>query len=180
VLRYLLKKKDSKAWLIYWILLLQEFDLEIWDKKGLENVVVDHLSHIPNSPCNKLPINDDFPDENLLVVIREPWFSDIVNYLVTNQTPSHWSKMMYTGTYLKSGISFERNRIFSSTVPTKSLGDAFSMKKSRVFYLSVMSLHAVYTLVPVRLLKMCYKVGSIGPLFLKMPMKFCQMCPRCG
>ena len=35
VLKYLLTKKDAKAHLIYWILLLQEFDLEIHDKKGL-------------------------------------------------------------------------------------------------------------------------------------------------
>ena len=82
-------KKDAKAQLICWILLLQEFDLEIRDKKGVENVVADHLSWIPNSPCNELPINEDFLDENLLVIFREPWYADIVNYLVTNQTPSH-------------------------------------------------------------------------------------------
>jgi len=41
------------------------------DKKGVDNVVVDHLSHIPNSQCNELPINDDFFDEKLLVVFRE-------------------------------------------------------------------------------------------------------------
>ena len=85
-------KKDAKAWLIRWILLLWEFDLEIRDKKGVENAVTDHLSHILNSPCNELPINDDFPDEKLIAVFRESWFADIVNYLATNQTPSHWSK----------------------------------------------------------------------------------------
>ena len=91
-LRYIIMKKDAKAQVICWILLLQEFDLEIRDKKGVEYVVADHLSQIPNSPCNKLPINKDFPDENLLAIFRESWFADIVNYLVTNQTPSHWSK----------------------------------------------------------------------------------------
>ena len=82
-------KKDAKARLIRWILLLQEFNLEIRDKKGVENVVADHLSRILNYPCNELPINDDFPDEKLLAFFREPWFADIVNYLVTNQSPSH-------------------------------------------------------------------------------------------
>ena len=67
-------KKDAKVRLIRWILLLQEFDLEIRDKKGVKNVNADHLSCIPNSSCNELPINDDFPDEKLLVVFREPWF----------------------------------------------------------------------------------------------------------
>ena len=77
-------KKDTKARLIRWILLLQEFDLKIWDKKGVKNVITDHLSRDPNAPYNELPINDDFPDEWLLATFREPWFTDIVNYLVTN------------------------------------------------------------------------------------------------
>jgi len=92
VLRYLMVKKDAKAQLIRWTLLLQEFDLEIRDKKGLKNIVADHLSCIPNSPYNELPINDNFSDEQLLVSFRESWFADIVNHLVTNQTLSHWSK----------------------------------------------------------------------------------------
>ena len=36
-LKYLLTKKDAKPWLIRWILSLQEFDIEIWDNKGVEN-----------------------------------------------------------------------------------------------------------------------------------------------
>jgi len=48
-LKYLLTKADSKPQLLRWILLLQEFDLEIRDKKRVENVVADHLSRLDNS-----------------------------------------------------------------------------------------------------------------------------------
>ena len=78
--------------LIRWILLLQEFDLTIKDKKGVENVVADHLSRLtfeshPDSP----PIVETFPDEQLLDVDTLPWYADIVNYLATGETPSYWS-----------------------------------------------------------------------------------------
>ena len=77
---------------------------------------------------------------------------------------------MSTGSYLNFNISFERNRIFSSTVSTKPLGDVFLMRKSKVFPFFVMSSHAEDTLVPIRLLKKCYKVGSIDILFSKIPL----------
>ncbi|CAN6543874.1 unnamed protein product [Malus baccata var. baccata] len=85
-LKYFLSKKDAKPRLIRWILLLQEFDLEIRDKKGSENVVADHLSrlNIPTaSEEDSLPLRESFPDEQLFAVqFRTPWFVDMVNYLV--------------------------------------------------------------------------------------------------
>ncbi|CAL8174473.1 unnamed protein product [Prunus armeniaca] len=83
-LRYLLTKKDAKPRLIRWILLLQEFDLEIRDKKGCENVVADHLSRIVVEEQGEavLPLNETFPDEQLFVAqVKEPWYADFVNYL---------------------------------------------------------------------------------------------------
>ena len=78
-LKYLLTKQDAKARLIRWVLLLQEFNLQIKDKKGVENVVVDHLSiltiaHDYHNP----PINDKFPDESLLFIGNAPWYAHIV------------------------------------------------------------------------------------------------------
>ncbi|RVW18876.1 Retrovirus-related Pol polyprotein from transposon 17.6 [Vitis vinifera] len=90
-LKYLLTKQDAKARLIRWILLLQEFNLQIRDKKGVENVVADHLSRLNIAhDTHGLPINDDFPEESLMLVEEVPWFAHIANYLVTGEIPSEW------------------------------------------------------------------------------------------
>ncbi|CAN6677320.1 unnamed protein product [Malus baccata var. baccata] len=66
-LKYLFTKKEAKPRLIRWMLLLQEFDIEIRDKKGCENVVADHLSRLVREE-EDLPISETFPDEQLLFV----------------------------------------------------------------------------------------------------------------
>ncbi|KAJ0520261.1 putative nucleotidyltransferase, Ribonuclease H [Helianthus annuus] len=87
-LRHLFAKKDAKPRLIRWILLLQEFDLEIRDKKGAENVAADHLSRLENLESDESDedeIGDSFPHETLMFVKPEDegmlWYADIVNYL---------------------------------------------------------------------------------------------------
>jgi len=69
-LRHLMKKSNSKPRLIRRILLLQEFDSEIKDKAGLVNMVADHLSYLSteSTPSEELPIDDSFPDEQLLAI----------------------------------------------------------------------------------------------------------------
>ena len=72
--------------------MVQEFDLQIKDKKGVENVVADHLSRLAimhNS--HGLPINDDFLDESLMFLVKTPWYAHIANYLVTGEIPSEWN-----------------------------------------------------------------------------------------
>ena len=91
-MRYLLTKKEAKPRLLRWILLLQEFDVEIWDKKGSENVVADHLSRI--MILEGETIQETFPDEQLLAISHTHllWFADIVNFNVIGQIPHGWTK----------------------------------------------------------------------------------------
>ncbi|CAM9000311.1 unnamed protein product [Rhodiola kirilowii] len=73
-IRYLMKKKEAKPRLIRWILLLQEFDVEIRDKKGIENTVADHLSRIVRGE-EEGHITESFPDEHLYAVsTKVPWY----------------------------------------------------------------------------------------------------------
>ena len=66
-IKYLMTKKGEKPRLIRWVLLLQEFDVEIKDKKQAENLVADHLSRLEGS-SKEIQINDDFPNEQLLEI----------------------------------------------------------------------------------------------------------------
>ncbi|RDY01845.1 hypothetical protein CR513_14773, partial [Mucuna pruriens] len=71
---------------------LQEFDIEIKDKSGVENLVVDHLSRIEGR-IDPVPIRDDFTDEQLMQLDgNTPWFADIVNYLVASILPPEASR----------------------------------------------------------------------------------------
>ena len=92
-IKYLMTKKDAKSRLIRWVLLLQEFDLEIKDKKGTKNLVADHLTRL-EGPRDEVQVNDDFPDEQLLAIgdtKTVPWFADYVNYLVAKVIPPDFS-----------------------------------------------------------------------------------------
>jgi hypothetical protein len=78
-IKYLLAKKDAKPRLISWILLLREFDVEIRDKKGVENVVADHLSKMNCGQDDKEPIEDKMRDNHLYRVLdKDTWMIDII------------------------------------------------------------------------------------------------------
>ncbi|KAI5669274.1 hypothetical protein M9H77_19127 [Catharanthus roseus] len=88
-------KPKTKPRLIRWILLLQEFDIEIRDKKGSENLVADHLSRLWNNNHDEaVALKDTFPDEQLFSLSHSlvPWFAPIVNYLSAGEIPAHWNK----------------------------------------------------------------------------------------
>ncbi|KAJ4724585.1 Transposon Ty3-I Gag-Pol polyprotein [Melia azedarach] len=95
-IKYLLAKKDAKPRLIRWVLLLQEFDWEIRDKKGFENLVANHLSrleHEDSEENSSSAIKEVFPDEQLfsLKTWKAPWYADFVNYLACNILPDDLS-----------------------------------------------------------------------------------------
>ncbi|GKF88713.1 reverse transcriptase domain-containing protein [Tanacetum coccineum] len=98
VLKYLFNKKDAKARLLRWVLLLQEFDFKVIDTKGDENYAADHLSHLENPYENVLDpkeITETFPLETLNVLTfrdqSTSWFADFANY--------------HTGKFIKKGMS---------------------------------------------------------------------------
>ena len=85
-----MEKKDAKPRLIRWVLLLQEFDLHITDRKGAENPVADNLSRLENVLDDPLPIDDSFPDEQLAainVANGTPWYADYANYILAKYLP---------------------------------------------------------------------------------------------
>ncbi|KAG7559399.1 Retrotransposon gag domain [Arabidopsis thaliana x Arabidopsis arenosa] len=106
-LRHIYAKKDTKPRLLRWILLLQEFDMEIVDKKGIENGAADHLSRMRMEEAT--PIDDSMPEEQLLAIksyeivynkkeievacaVKEekfPWYADFVNYLICGEIPKY-------------------------------------------------------------------------------------------
>jgi hypothetical protein len=63
---------------------LQEFNIQIKDKKGVENVMANHLSRLTFEEVKEeIPIRDAFLNEQLFAVTELPWYAHIVNYLVT-------------------------------------------------------------------------------------------------
>nr|GFA35351.1 reverse transcriptase domain-containing protein [Tanacetum cinerariifolium] len=91
-LKYLFSKKDAKARLLRWVLLLQEFDFKVLDTKGAENLEADHLSRLENPYKNVLDpkeINETFPFETLSMVTfhgnsSSPWYANFANYHAGN------------------------------------------------------------------------------------------------
>ncbi|GJS51438.1 reverse transcriptase domain-containing protein [Tanacetum coccineum] len=108
--------------LLRWILLLQEFDVVIRDKKGAENLAADHLSRLENphqSELEKKEITETFPLETLgMVTFRgddnAPWFADFANY--------------HAGNFVIKGMSSQQKRKFFKDVKHYFWDDPFLFK----------------------------------------------------
>ncbi|GJR83223.1 reverse transcriptase domain-containing protein [Tanacetum coccineum] len=115
-LKYLFAKKDAKARLLRWVLLLQEFDFKVIDTKGAENYAADHLSRLENPYENVLDpkeINENFPLETLNMVTSRgdpstPWFADYANY--------------HAGNFIVKGMSTQqKNKFFKDVDSSNSI-----------------------------------------------------------
>nr|GEU66793.1 reverse transcriptase domain-containing protein [Tanacetum cinerariifolium] len=88
-LKYILSKQDAKPRLLRWVLFLQEFDIIIRDKKGMENLTANHLSRLENphkDVFENKDINVNFPLETLGKISSgsAPWFAHFLNFHVGN------------------------------------------------------------------------------------------------
>ena len=93
-IKYLMSKKEAKPRLIRWVLLLQEFDMEIKDKKGCDNVITNHFSRVERNKAEKAEagLTENFQDEQLFQLsFQLPWYADIVNYLACGVVPPEFS-----------------------------------------------------------------------------------------
>ncbi|GJU56236.1 reverse transcriptase domain-containing protein [Tanacetum coccineum] len=121
-LKYLFAKKDSKARLLRWVLLLQEFDFNVIDTKGAENLTADHLSRLENPYENVLDpkeVNEKFPLETLNMVTSRsdsstPWFADYANY--------------HAGNFIVKGMSSQQKNKFFKDVKHYLWEDHFLFK----------------------------------------------------
>nr|GFA70796.1 reverse transcriptase domain-containing protein [Tanacetum cinerariifolium] len=121
-LKYLFAKKDAKARLLRWVLLLQEFDFQVLDTKGAENLAADHLSRLENPYENVLDpkeINEKFPLETLSMVTfrgdsNASWFPDFANY--------------HAGNFIVKGMTSQQKNKFFKDVKHYFWDDPFLFK----------------------------------------------------
>ncbi|GJT34617.1 reverse transcriptase domain-containing protein [Tanacetum coccineum] len=121
-LKYLFAKKDSKARLLRWVLLLQEFTFKVIDTKGAENLAADHLSRLENPYENVLDpkeVNEKFPLETLNMVTSRsdsstPWFADYANY--------------HAGNFIVKGMSSQQKNKFFKDVKHYFWDDPYLFK----------------------------------------------------
>nr|GEY32812.1 hypothetical protein [Tanacetum cinerariifolium] len=102
-LKYLLNKQDVKSRLLWWVLLLQELDITILDKKGSENLASNHLSRLENPHKDVLEnkdINENFPLETLgsLSCDSTPW-------AIISDRGTHLFNDQFTRVMIKYGVT---------------------------------------------------------------------------
>ena len=101
-----MSKADAKPRLIRCVLLLQQFDVEVWDQRWAENLSADHQSRLESPELGvrqEQETIDSFPEEHLYCVqdlgeLEPPWFANFTNYLA--------------GRVLPKGLSYQQKNFF--------------------------------------------------------------------
>ncbi|GJZ83017.1 reverse transcriptase domain-containing protein [Tanacetum coccineum] len=116
-----------------------EFDIEIKDKKGTENVAADHLSRIENDETSDdSDVDDNFPGETLMEITTNDtaWFVDFANYLVDDVIPKGMTYQQNTKFFSNIKNYFWEDLYLFKVCSDGSLEDISSSKrlKTQVFY----------------------------------------------
>nr|GEX37906.1 reverse transcriptase domain-containing protein [Tanacetum cinerariifolium] len=163
-LKYLFVKKDSKARLLRWVLLLQEFTFKVINTKGAENLAADYLSRLENPQQNVLDpkeINESFPFETINLVSTRgnqstPWFVDFANYHARN--------------FVVKGMSSQQKSKFFKDVKHYFWDDPFLFK----IYANQVIRRCVSGQEAVKIFKACHYGPTVGPS------QNCDVCQRQG
>jgi len=167
-----MKKSNSKPRLIRWVLLLQEFDLQIKGKAGMANVLADHLSRLgpEATPSEELPIDDSFPDEQLLALSYQatPWYADLVNFKICGVLPPGLSHQQRKKFFSDAKYFVREEPLLYKFCAMGFIDDAYQKMRYKVSYTFAMLLPMVDTLEPRRPLLRFSKRVSSGPQCSKM------------
>nr|GEX85599.1 reverse transcriptase domain-containing protein [Tanacetum cinerariifolium] len=181
-------KQDAKPRLLRWVLLLQEFDITIQDKKGYENIAADHLSRLENPHKDVLEnkdINENFPLETLgsLSSGSTLWFAEIENF--------------HVGNFIKKGLTSQQKKKFFKDVKHYFWDDPYLFR----IYVDQIICRCVHGQEAIDILKACHEgptgghhgdnltakkvfdAGFFWPLIYRDAhenIKSCDMCQRQG
>ncbi|GKD20404.1 reverse transcriptase domain-containing protein [Tanacetum coccineum] len=114
-LQYIFTKQDAKPRLIRWILLLQEFNIKICDKKGTKNLAADHFSWLENPDLGKLTkaeIRDLFPEEQLMTIFDEG--------IIFGMNPSY-SNNVWTKAYKDVSLEMRQHKSFDIAMTARKV-----------------------------------------------------------
>ncbi|GJY49893.1 reverse transcriptase domain-containing protein [Tanacetum coccineum] len=169
-LKHLLAKQDANPRLLRWILLLQEFDVIIRDKKGAENLAADHLSRLENphqGDLEKKEITETFPLETLGIISfrgdsSTPWFADITNY--------------HAGNFVVKRMSSQQKKKFFKDVKHYFWDDPYLFRICS----DQMSIRCVHGQEAVDILTDCHNGPTGGHHGVNYTAKKCDACQRQG
>jgi hypothetical protein len=169
-----MNKKEAKPRLIRWVLLLQEFDLHIVDKKGEDNHVADHLSRIENIPNDPIPINNNFANEQLTNVnvssanATSPWFANYANFIVGKVIPLHFTYQQRKKFFdLILDIIFGMTHFFIRRVWMVSLDTVYLSMNNMLLLEIVMIVRMEVIMQEIAQLQRYYNMVFIGLLYLR-------------